>query len=104
MLTPTHRTAGLRRFIPQPEMFAGRYGNFTLTARDYEILGLIHNYRYLDRVAPDANFLTILTDVIAAERVIYIARPGLFHLLFRQDETLMKQATLSAPMPSAKSP
>lgn len=56
------------------------------------------NYRYLDRVPPGTNFLTILTDVIAAERVIYIARPGLFHLLFRQDETLVKQATLSAPL------
>jgi hypothetical protein len=56
------------------------------------------NYRYLDRLTPDANFLQILTDVIAAERVIYIARPGLFHLLFRQDPTLGREATLSAPI------
>jgi hypothetical protein len=56
------------------------------------------NYRYLDRVPPNANFLALLTDVIAAERVIYAARPGLFHLLFRQDPTLSKQAKFSAPL------
>ena len=56
------------------------------------------NYRYLDRLTPDANFLQILTDVVAAERVIYIARPGLFHLLFRQNAVLARSATLSAPI------
>ncbi len=56
------------------------------------------NYHYLERVPPDANFLKLLTDVIAAERVIYMARPGVFHLLFRQDPTLSKGATLSPPL------
>ena len=56
------------------------------------------NYRYLDRLGPDTNFLQILADVVAAERVIYIARPGLFHLLFREDHALARAATLSAPI------
>jgi hypothetical protein len=44
----TQRSAGLRRFIPQPDNFAARYGNFTLTPRDHEILDLVHRYRYLE--------------------------------------------------------
>ena len=56
------------------------------------------NYHYLDRVPPDADFEQILSDVIAAERVIYVARPGLFHLFARQDAVLAKQATLSPPL------
>jgi hypothetical protein len=42
------RSAGLRKFIPQPEHFQERYGHFTLTARDIEILESIHRYRYLE--------------------------------------------------------
>jgi hypothetical protein len=56
------------------------------------------NYRYLDKLPAGANFMQILTDVIAAERVIYVARPGLFHLLVRQDPLLGKRATISAPL------
>jgi hypothetical protein len=56
------------------------------------------NYRYLDKLPADANFMQVLTDVIAAERVIYVARPGLFHLLARQDPVLGKRATLSPPL------
>jgi len=56
------------------------------------------NYRYLDRLGSDANFLQILHDVVAAERVIYVARPGLFHLFARQDPTLSRHATLSPPL------
>jgi hypothetical protein len=42
------RSSGLRKYAPQPERYAERYGNFTLTARDYEILDLIYRYRYLE--------------------------------------------------------
>jgi hypothetical protein len=56
------------------------------------------SYRYLDKLGADANFMQILTDVIAAEKVIYVARPGLFHLLFRQDPVLQKAAKLSPPI------
>jgi hypothetical protein len=56
------------------------------------------NYRYLERLGSDANFLQVLNDVVAAERVIYVARPGLFHLLARQDGVLARQATLSPPL------
>jgi hypothetical protein len=56
------------------------------------------NYRYLDRIGSDADFLKVLHDVVAAERVIYVARPGLFHLLARQDPVLAKRATLSPPL------
>jgi hypothetical protein len=56
------------------------------------------SYRYLDKVQAEANFMQILSDVIAAERVIYVARPGLFHLLARQDAVLGARATLSPPL------
>jgi len=39
---------GLRRYAAQPDRFAERYGNFTFTARDFEILDLIYRYRYLE--------------------------------------------------------
>ena len=42
------RSSGLRKYAPQPERYAERYGNFTLTVRDYEILDLIYRYRYLE--------------------------------------------------------
>ena len=44
----TARSAGLRKFIPQPDRYAERYGRFTLTARDIEILDVVHRYRYLE--------------------------------------------------------
>jgi hypothetical protein len=34
--------------MAQPDRYAERYGNFTFTARDYEILDLIYRYRYLE--------------------------------------------------------
>jgi hypothetical protein len=40
-------SGGLRRYAAQPDRYAERYGNFTFTARDYEILDLIYRYRYL---------------------------------------------------------
>ena len=39
----------LRKFIPQPDRYAERYGNFTLTGRDLEILETVYKYRYLGR-------------------------------------------------------
>ena len=48
MLTTATRSAGLRKFIPQPDRYAERYGNFTLTRRDLEILDMVHRYRYLE--------------------------------------------------------
>jgi hypothetical protein len=48
MLTETARSKGLRKFIPQPDSFAERYGRFTLTPRDVKILDFVHRYRYLE--------------------------------------------------------
>jgi hypothetical protein len=48
MPTAAARSKGLRKFIPQPDHFAERYGRFTLTARDVEILDVVHRYRYLE--------------------------------------------------------
>jgi hypothetical protein len=48
MPNATGRSKGLRKFIPQPDRFAERYGRFTLTARDVEILEFVHRYRYLE--------------------------------------------------------
>jgi hypothetical protein len=42
------RSQGLRKFIPQPDRYAERYGRFTLTPRDVEILDALHRYRYLE--------------------------------------------------------
>ena len=42
------RSRGLRKFVPQPERYAERYGRFTVTARDVEILEVVHRYRYLE--------------------------------------------------------
>jgi len=44
----TPRSKGLRKFTPQPDRYAERYGHFTLTARDVEILETIYRYRYLE--------------------------------------------------------
>jgi len=48
MHSSTPKSPGLRKFIPQPDRYAQRYGNFTLTRRDLEIIGLVHRYRYLE--------------------------------------------------------
>jgi len=48
MPVATTRSKGLRKFIPQPDRYAERYGRFTLTARDVEILEAVHRYRYLE--------------------------------------------------------
>ncbi len=42
------RSPGLRKFVPQPDRYAERYGRFTLTARDLAILDLVHRYRYVE--------------------------------------------------------
>ncbi len=48
MPTESSRSPGLRKFIPQPDRYAERYGRFTLTARDLAILELIYRYRYVE--------------------------------------------------------
>jgi hypothetical protein len=48
MPDPSRRSPGLRKFIPQPDRYAERYGRFTLTARDLAILELIYRYRYVE--------------------------------------------------------
>lgn len=35
--------------MAQPDRYAERYGNLTLTPRDYEILDLIYRYRSLEQ-------------------------------------------------------
>ena len=42
------KSRGLRRYAAQPDRYAERYGNFTFTPRDYEILDLIYRYRYME--------------------------------------------------------
>jgi len=67
-----HRSSGLRRFVPQPEHFAARYGNFTLTPRDYAILDLIYRYRYLE-----ARHVRAL--ITGSDQQITRRLQGLFH-------------------------
>ncbi len=42
------RSKGLRKFIPQSDRYAERYGRFALTARDMEILETVHRYRHVE--------------------------------------------------------
>ena len=48
MLNTNGRSKGLRKFIAQADRYAERYGRFTLTARDLQILEVVHRYRYLE--------------------------------------------------------
>jgi hypothetical protein len=48
MPTAAARSKGLRKFIPQPDRYRERYGCFTLTARDMEILETVYRYRFLE--------------------------------------------------------
>jgi hypothetical protein len=48
MPTEPTRSKGLRKYIPQPDRFAERYGRFTLTARDLSILDLVYRYRFVE--------------------------------------------------------
>jgi hypothetical protein len=55
-------------------------------------------YPALGRLAPDTDMLKILSQLMTAEQMIYIARPGLFHLLHREDPLLLHGSTLSPPL------
>ena len=72
MLTEPERAKGLRKFIPQPDRFAERYGHFTLTARDLTILDLVYRYRYVE-----ARHVRTLID--GSEQQITRRLQGLFH-------------------------
>ena len=62
----------LRKFIPQPDRYAERYGNFTLTGRDLEILETVYMYRYLE-----ARHIRVL--VPGSGQQITRRLQGLFH-------------------------
>jgi len=66
------RSKGLRKFIPQPDRYAERYGRFTLTERDVEILEILHRYRYLEA-------RHIRTLVGGSDQQITRRLQGLFH-------------------------
>jgi len=55
-------------------------------------------YAPLAALPPETNLLKLLSELMAAEQMIYIARPGLFHLLQREDPLLRQSSTLSAPL------
>lgn len=54
-------------------------------------------YAALATLPPETNLLKLLSQLMTAEQMIYIARPGLFHLLQREDPRLRQDSTLSAP-------
>jgi hypothetical protein len=56
------------------------------------------SYAPLAAPPPQADFLQLLRNVMAAEQMIYIARPGLFHLLHQEDPLLRVGSTLTAPL------
>lgn len=72
MSTSTSRSAGLRKFLPQPDRYAARYGGFTLTDRDLEILETVYHYRYLE-----ARHIRAL--VSGSDQQITRRLQGLFH-------------------------
>lgn len=55
-------------------------------------------YAPLAALPPATNLLQLLSQLMTAEQMIYIARPGLFHLLQRQDPQLRQTSTLSPPL------
>jgi hypothetical protein len=55
-------------------------------------------YAALSELPMDASALPVLRQLMAAEQMIYIARPGLFHLLHQEDPGLCKSSRLSAPL------
>lgn len=46
--TKSKTATGIRKYVPQPDRYAERYGTFTLTARDFEIVELVYRYRHLE--------------------------------------------------------
>jgi len=64
------------------------------------ITDVLSSQRYapLAELPPDTNALELLTRVMAAEQMIYSVRPGLFHLLHREDPLLQRQSSLSPPL------
>jgi hypothetical protein len=55
-------------------------------------------YAPLAALPAQTNLLKLLGELMAAEQLIYIARPGLFHLLQQEDPLLRRETTLSAPL------
>jgi len=55
-------------------------------------------YPALATVPPEADLLKLLVQLMSAEQMIYIARPGLFHMLQREDPLLAQSSTLSPPL------
>jgi hypothetical protein len=56
------------------------------------------SYPPLAGVPSDTNALQLLKDLMTAEQLFYVARPGLFHLLQREDPSLRQGSTLSPPL------
>jgi hypothetical protein len=55
-------------------------------------------YPPLAELPPQTDFLQLLKGLMAAEQMIYIARPGLFHLLQREDPSLNARSRLTPPL------
>lgn len=55
-------------------------------------------YPALATLPPETNLLKLLVELMSAELMIYIARPGLFHMLQREDPLLRDDSTLSPPL------
>jgi hypothetical protein len=72
MLIERTRSKGLRKFIPQPERYAERYGRFTVTERDLAILDLVYRYRFVE-----ARHVRALIG--GSEQQITRRLQGLFH-------------------------
>ncbi|MBZ5639212.1 MAG: replication-relaxation family protein [Acidobacteriia bacterium] len=66
---------GLRKFIPQPERYAARYGIFTLTPRDLDIIERVWRYRHLT-----TDHIRALTP--GSDQQITRRLQGLFHNLY----------------------
>jgi hypothetical protein len=55
-------------------------------------------YAPLVELPAQTDFLQVLRQLMAAEQMFYIARPGLFHLLHREDPQLRSASVLSPPI------
>jgi hypothetical protein len=56
------------------------------------------SYAPLAELPAQTNALELFKELMTAEQLFYIARPGLFHLLQKEDPVLRRGSTLSPPL------
>lgn len=68
--------------------------------RAWLVTDVLSSSRYapLAEVPAEANVLKLFDQLMTAEQLFYVARPGVFHLLHREDPALRRHSALSPPL------